>query len=109
MVKHLPTTSGGLNPWFWKIPLKRAWHFLQYSCLENSMGRGAWRATDHGATKSQTQLNRHSKIRGQSALDRSAFADLSVQQKHLGVYENAGSAPKYVWIRARHSVFLTSS
>ena len=25
---------------------------LQYSCLENSMGRGAWRATVHGATES---------------------------------------------------------
>ena len=27
---------------------------LQYSCLENSMGRGAWRATVHGAAKSWT-------------------------------------------------------
>ena len=24
---------------------------LQYSCLENSMDRGAWKATVHGATK----------------------------------------------------------
>ena len=30
---------------------------LQYSCLENSMGRGAWQATVHGAAKSQTQLS----------------------------------------------------
>ena len=29
---------------------------LQYSCLENSMDRGAWRATVHRVTKSQTQL-----------------------------------------------------
>ena len=29
---------------------------LQYSCLENSMGRGAWRATVHGVAESQTQL-----------------------------------------------------
>ena len=29
---------------------------LQYSCLENPMDRGAWKATDHGVTKSQTQL-----------------------------------------------------
>ena len=28
---------------------------LPYSCLENSMGRGAWRATVHGLAKSQTQ------------------------------------------------------
>ena len=26
---------------------------LQYSCLENPMERGAWRATVHGVTKSQ--------------------------------------------------------
>ena len=30
---------------------------LQYSCLENPMGGGAWQATDHGLAKSQTQLN----------------------------------------------------
>ena len=27
---------------------------LQYSCLENSMDRGAWQATVHGITKSWT-------------------------------------------------------
>ena len=27
---------------------------LQYSCLENSMDRGAWQAIVHGVTKSQT-------------------------------------------------------
>ena len=30
---------------------------LQYACLENSMNRGAWQATVHGATKSQTWLS----------------------------------------------------
>ena len=30
---------------------------LQYSCLENPMDRGAWWATVHGVTKSQTLLN----------------------------------------------------
>ena len=30
---------------------------LQYSCLENPMDRGAWRATVHGVTNSQTRLN----------------------------------------------------
>ena len=29
---------------------------LQYSCLENSMDRGAWWATVHGVAESQTQL-----------------------------------------------------
>ena len=30
---------------------------LQYSCLENSMDRGAWQATVHGIANSWTQLN----------------------------------------------------
>ena len=29
---------------------------LQYSFLENPMDRGAWQATVHGTTKSQTRL-----------------------------------------------------
>ena len=28
---------------------------LQYSCLENPMGRGVWQNIAHGVTKSQTQ------------------------------------------------------
>ena len=30
---------------------------LRYSCLENPMDRGAWQATAHGVTKSQTRLS----------------------------------------------------
>ena len=30
---------------------------LQYSCLENSMDRGAWWATVHGVAKSWTRLS----------------------------------------------------
>ena len=30
---------------------------LQYSCLENSMDRGAWQAAVHWVTKSQTWLS----------------------------------------------------
>ena len=30
---------------------------LQYSCLENSIDRGAWWATDHGVSKSQARLS----------------------------------------------------
>ena len=32
-------------------------NMLQYSCLENSMYRGAWWATVHGVVESQTQLS----------------------------------------------------
>ena len=30
---------------------------LQYSCLENPIDRGAWRATVHGVAKSRTRLS----------------------------------------------------
>ena len=32
-------------------------NLLQFSCLENSMARGAWRATVDGVAKSWTQLS----------------------------------------------------
>ena len=31
-------------------------YLLQYSCLENSMDRGAWQATIHGVARSRTRL-----------------------------------------------------
>ena len=42
----------------WEDPLEKEMvtHF-QDSCLENSMDRGAWRATVHGVAKSQTRLS----------------------------------------------------
>ena len=35
---------------------------LQYSCLENSMDRGAWRATVHGVAKNQAWLSNYHSI-----------------------------------------------
>ena len=38
---------------------------LQYSCLENLMNRGGWRATVHGVAKSRTQLSdQHFRVKG---------------------------------------------
>ena len=39
------------------IPGSGSGNPLQYSCLKNSMNRGAWWATVHGVTKSHTQLS----------------------------------------------------
>ena len=44
----------GFNLWVKKIPWRRKWQPLQYSCLENPMDGGAWEATVHGLAKSQT-------------------------------------------------------
>ena len=36
---------------------RRQWHPLQYSCLENPMDGGAWKAAVHGVAEGQTQLS----------------------------------------------------
>ena len=46
----------GLIPGLGKSPGERNGNPLQYSCLKNSMNRGAWQGPVHGFTKSQMQL-----------------------------------------------------
>ena len=57
MVKNLPANVGvGLNPGLGSSPRVGNGNPLQYSCLENSMDRGAWQTTVHEIAKIQTQL-----------------------------------------------------
>ena len=61
-VKNLPAMQETQDMWVWSLsqedPLeKRMASSHQYSCLENSMDRGAWQATVHWVTKSQTRLS----------------------------------------------------
>ena len=56
VVKNLPANAGdpgdaGLIPGSGKSPGEGNGNPLQYSCLENPMDRGAWRATVHGGHK----------------------------------------------------------
>ena len=44
----------GFDPWGRKIPGGGNGNPLQYPCLENPMDRGAWWATVHGVTESDT-------------------------------------------------------
>ena len=46
------------HPWVGKVPGEGNGNPVQYSCLENPMDRGTWRATVHSVTKSQTRLKR---------------------------------------------------
>ena len=56
--KELDYHEGDLGsiPGLGKSPGEGNSYPIQYSCLENSMDRGAWQATVHGVAKSQTQL-----------------------------------------------------
>jgi len=62
VVKNPPANEGdtrdaGSIPGSGKSSGERNGNSPQYSCLENSMGRGAWQARVHGVTESWTQLN----------------------------------------------------
>ena len=61
VLKNLTGNAGdprdmGLIPRLGRSPGGRHSNPLQYSCLENTMDRGAWCAMVHRVTKSQTQL-----------------------------------------------------
>ena len=59
VVKNLPVNAGdvGLIPRSGRSPGEGNGNPFQYSCQGNSMDRGAWQVTAHGATKSQMQLS----------------------------------------------------
>ena len=56
VVKNLPANArdAGLIPGSGITPAEGNGNQIQYSCLENSMDRGAWQVTVHGVAKSQT-------------------------------------------------------
>ena len=58
MVKNLPAMQEmQVQSLGREDPLEKEGNPLQYSSLENPMDRGAWRATVHRVTKSQTRLS----------------------------------------------------
>ena len=64
VVKNLPASAGnardvGSIAGSGRSPGVENGNLLQYSCLENSMEKGAWQATIQGITKSQTWLSTH--------------------------------------------------
>ena len=58
VAKNPPANAGdrGSIPGSGRSPGEGNGNPLQYSFLENPMGRGAWSATVHGVTKGWTQL-----------------------------------------------------
>ena len=58
-VKHLAYNAGDLGsiPGSGRFSGEGNGTPVQYSCLENPIDRGAWWATVHGVTKSQTRLS----------------------------------------------------
>ena len=76
VVNNLPANAGdtGSIPGLGRSPGKGNGNPPEYSCLENPTDRGAWRATVHGVTKSQTQLS-----------DQTTAANSGTDGKHEGL------------------------
>ena len=79
VVKNLPATARdvGLITGLGRFSGEGNGNPLQYSCLENPMDRGAWRATVHGVVKSRTRLateQQHSFKRQFSEFESSSFS-----------------------------------
>ena len=94
MVQNLPVSaryarSSGSIPRLGRSPGVGNGNPLQYSCLENPMDRGAWRATVHGASKSWTQLS-------DSHTHTLAFLILLSNEKHIFPFL---SWPNYYFIK----------
>ena len=56
-VKNLPAGELGLIPEPGRSPGEENGNPLQYSCLDNPMDTGAWRATVHEVAKNWIQLS----------------------------------------------------
>ena len=65
VVKNQPANSGytGLIPGSVRSPGVENGNALQYSCLENSMDRGSWKATVHGVLKESDMTEHELQIR----------------------------------------------
>ena len=50
-----------VDPWVRKIPWRRKYSPLQYSCQENHINRQAWQAIVYGVAKSWTQFSNYIK------------------------------------------------
>ena len=94
VAKNSPANAGDikrgrLDPWSGRCPGERNGNPLQYSGLENPLGRGAWWATVHRVAKSWTRLKWLSTHSWSSPTWRS--------QKSLAFGVKAFTAPPLCW------------
>ena len=75
---------------------------LQYSCLENPMGGGAWRAAVHGVAKSQTRLSDFTFTFHFRALEKKMATHSSVLAWRIPGTGEPGGLPSLELHRVRH-------
>ena len=76
---------------------------LQYSCLENPIGRGAWWAAVHGVAKSRTRLSDFTFTFHFHALEREMAPHSSVLAWRIPWTEEPGRLQSMGWRRVGHN------
>ena len=89
MVYNVPIGEGNSNP-------------LQYSCLENPMGGGAWWAAVHGVAKSRTRLSYFTFTFHFHALEKEMAMHSSVLAWRIPGTGESGGLPSLGSHRVRH-------
>ena len=75
---------------------------LQYSCLENAMGGGAWWAAVHGVVKTRTRLNEFTFTSHFHALEKEMATHSSVLAWRIPGTGEPGGLLSMGWHRVRH-------
>ena len=75
---------------------------LQYSCLENPMDRGAWKAADHGVARSRTRLSNFTFTFHFHALEKEMATHSSVLAWRIPGTGEPGGLPSLGSHRVRH-------
>ena len=85
----------GLIPVWGRSPEGGTGNPLQYSCLGNPIDRGAWRATVHGVSKSQSQLSTHTQVVESFWPKRAIFKDVVPKSAASGSPGNLSEMPAH--------------
>ena len=81
---------------------RRQWHPLQYSCLENPMGGGAWWAAVHGVAKSWARLSNFTFTFHFYALEKEMAAHSSILAWRISGTEEPSGLPSMGSHRVGH-------
>ena len=76
---------------------------LQYSCLENPMDGGAWKAAVHGVTEGRTRLSNFTFTFHFHALEKEMAAHSSVLAWRIPGMGESGGLPSMGLHRVRHN------
>ena len=102
MVENLPASARdardvGLIPGSGRCPGGGNGNPLQYSCLENSMDRGAWWATAHGVAKSWTRLRHEHMNKCSSAGTMITIVNINADEKNAWTIRHSVSTNIYIY------------